>query len=167
MGTKDIFTEEDFTLINREYQSLVDNLLRCNKPEDRELIDKAFQLANKAHINMRRRSGEPYIIHPIAVAKIVNHEIGLGAKSIASALLHDVVEDTEYTLDDIRRHFGDKIASLIDGLTKISGTYNNETNSLQAENFRKMLLTLSDDLRVILIKTADRLHNMRTLASLP
>lgn len=167
MGKKDIFTEEDFTLINREYESLITNLLRCNKPGDKELIGKAFDLANKAHINMRRRSGEPYIIHPIEVAKIVNHEIGLGAKSIASALLHDVVEDTEYTLDDIKMHFGDKIASIIDGLTKISGTYNNENNSLQAENFRKMLLTLSDDLRVILIKTADRLHNMRTLDSLP
>jgi len=167
MGKKDIFTEEDFTLINREYKELINNLLRCNKPGDKELIGKAFDLANKAHINMRRRSGEPYIIHPIEVAKIVNHEIGLGAKSIASALLHDVVEDTEYTLDDIRMHFGDKIASIIDGLTKISGTYNNENNSLQAENFRKMLLTLSDDLRVILIKTADRLHNMRTLDSLP
>ncbi len=167
MGKKDIFTEDDFTLINREYEELIENLLRCDKPGDRELIGKAFDLANKAHINMRRRSGEPYIIHPIEVAKIVNHEIGLGAKSIASALLHDVVEDTEYTLDDIRMHFGDKIASIIDGLTKISGTYNNENNSLQAENFRKMLLTLSDDLRVILIKTADRLHNMRTLDSLP
>jgi GTP pyrophosphokinase len=167
MGKKDIFTEEDFTLINREYESLLNHLLRCNKPGDKELIGKAFDMANKAHINMRRRSGEPYIIHPIEVAKIVNHEIGLGAKSIASALLHDVVEDTEYTLDDIKMHFGDKIASIIDGLTKISGTYNNENNSLQAENFRKMLLTLSDDLRVILIKTADRLHNMRTLDSLP
>lgn len=167
MGKKDIFTEEDFALINSEYESLLKNLLRCNKPEDRELIGKAFDLANKAHYNMRRRSGEPYIIHPIEVAKIVNHEIGLGAKSIASALMHDVVEDTEYTLEDIRRHFGDKITSIVDGLTKISGTYNNETNSLQAENFRKMLLTLSDDLRVILIKTADRLHNMRTLDSLP
>lgn len=167
MGKKDIFTEDDFTLINREYEELIKNLLRCDKPGDMELIGKAFDLANKAHINMRRRSGEPYIIHPIEVAKIVNHEIGLGAKSIASALLHDVVEDTEYTLDDIRMHFGVKIASIIDGLTKISGTYNNENNSLQAENFRKMLLTLSDDLRVILIKTADRLHNMRTLDSLP
>jgi len=167
MGKKDVFTEEDFTLINQEYEALIKNLLRCDKPEDRELIGKAFDLANKAHINMRRRSGEPYIIHPIEVAKIVNHEIGLGAKSIASALLHDVVEDTDYTLEDITRYFGEKISSIIDGLTKISGTYNNESNSLQAENFRKMLLTLSDDLRVILIKTADRLHNMRTLDSLP
>jgi len=102
---------------------------------------------------MRRKSGEPYIIHPIAVAKIVNQEIGLGAKSITAALLHDVVEDTDYTLEDVDRDFGPKIASMIDGLTKISGTYNKEnSSSLQAENFRKMLLTLSDDLRVILIK---------------
>lgn len=167
MVKKDVFTEDDFALINREFDSLINNLIRCNKPEDKELITRAFDLANKAHLNMRRRSGEPYIIHPIEVAKIVNREIGLGAKSIACALMHDVVEDTEYTLEEIRVLFGDKIASIIDGLTKISGTYNNENNSLQAENFRKMLLTLSDDLRVILIKTADRLHNMRTLDSLP
>ncbi|HUS87007.1 MAG TPA: RelA/SpoT family protein [Bacteroidales bacterium] len=167
MGKRDIFTEEDIALINKEYDSLINNLVRCKKKEDKQLIKKAFDLANKAHLNMRRRSGEPYIIHPIQVAKIVNWEIGLGAKSIASALLHDVVEDTEYTLEDIHNHFGEKIASIIDGLTKISGTYNNETSSMQAENFRKMLLTLSDDLRVILIKTADRLHNMRTLESLP
>jgi GTP pyrophosphokinase len=168
MGTKDIFDEEDEKLIQDEYNSLVNNLLRCNKPGDREQIEKAFKIANEAHWNMRRKSGEPYIIHPIAVAKIVNQEIGLGAKSITVALLHDVVEDTDYTLEDVRRDFGPKIASLIDGLTKISGTYNNEnSSSLQAENFRKMLLTLSDDLRVILIKIADRLHNMRTLDSMP
>lgn len=167
MVKKDVFTEEDFTLINREFGALINNLVRCIKPEDIELITRAFELANKAHLNMRRRSGEPYIIHPIEVAKIVNWEIGLGSKAIACALMHDVVEDTEYTLEDIRGLFGEKIASIIDGLTKISGTYNSENNSLQAENFRKMLLTLSDDLRVILIKTADRLHNMRTLDSLP
>jgi len=168
MGNKDIFDEEDKNLIKAEYESLVNNLVRCNKPGDRELIDKAFKLANEAHWNMRRKSGEPYVIHPIAVAKIVNQEIGLGAKSIAVSLLHDVVEDTEYTLEDIEREFDPKIASLIDGLTKISGTYNKEnSSSLQAENFRKMLLTISDDLRVILIKIADRLHNMRTLDSMP
>jgi len=117
---------------------------------------------------MRRKSGEPYIIHPICVARIVNQEIGLGAKSIATALLHDVVEDTGYSLDDIEKEFGPKIASLIDGLTKISGTYNKgSSSSMQAENFRRMLLTISDDLRVILIKIADRLHNMRTLDSMP
>jgi GTP diphosphokinase / guanosine-3',5'-bis(diphosphate) 3'-diphosphatase len=168
MGNKDIFDEEDKNRIQTEYDSLVQNLLRCSKEGDRELIDKAFRIANEAHWNMRRKSGEPYIIHPISVAKIVNQEIGLGASSIATALLHDVVEDTEYSLDDIKREFGPKIASLIDGLTKISGTYNKEnSSSLQAENFRKMLLTLSDDLRVILIKIADRLHNMRTLDSMP
>jgi GTP diphosphokinase / guanosine-3',5'-bis(diphosphate) 3'-diphosphatase len=168
MANKDVFDDEDVQRINTEYESLVGNLIRCNKPGDRELIDKAFKIANEAHWNMRRKSGEPYVIHPICVAKIVNQEIGLGARSIATALLHDVVEDTEYTLNDIEREFGPKIASLIDGLTKISGTYNKETStSMQAENFRKMLLTLSDDLRVILIKIADRLHNMRTLESMP
>ncbi len=168
MGNKDIFDEEDKERIQVEYDSLVNHLIKCNKPGDRELIDEAFKIANEAHWNMRRKSGEPYIIHPISVAKIVNQEIGLGAKSIAVALLHDVVEDTEYSLEDVEREFGPKIASLIDGLTKISGTYNKEnSSSLQAENFRKMLLTLSDDLRVILIKIADRLHNMRTLDSMP
>jgi GTP diphosphokinase / guanosine-3',5'-bis(diphosphate) 3'-diphosphatase len=168
MGNKDIFDEEDRKNIQAEYDGLVDNLIRCNKAGDREMIDRAFKIANEAHWNMRRKSGEPYIIHPISVAKIVNREIGLGAKSIAVALLHDVVEDTEYSLEDIDREFGPKISSLIDGLTKISGTYNKEnSSSLQAENFRKMLLTLSDDLRVILIKIADRLHNMRTLNSMP
>jgi guanosine-3',5'-bis(diphosphate) 3'-pyrophosphohydrolase len=168
MGSKDVFDEEDINLIQKEYDSLVNNLLRCNQAGDRELIDKAFNIAKKAHWNMRRKSGEPYIIHPISVAKIVNREIGLGARSIATALLHDVVEDTEYSLDDVKRDFGEKIASLIDGLTKISGTYDKGTSSsMQAENFRRMLLTLSDDLRVILIKIADRLHNMRTLESMP
>jgi GTP diphosphokinase / guanosine-3',5'-bis(diphosphate) 3'-diphosphatase len=168
MGNKDIFDDEDRNRIQTEYDSLVNNLLRCNKPGDLELIEKAFGIANEAHWNMRRKSGEPYIIHPISVAKIVNREIGLGASSIAVALLHDVVEDTEYSLENVERDFGPKIRSLIDGLTKISGTYNKEnSSSLQAENFRKMLLTLSDDLRVILIKIADRLHNMRTLDSMP
>jgi len=168
MGNKDVFDEEDRQRIQTEYEGLVNHLIRCNKEGDKEMIDKAFRIANEAHWNMRRKSGEPYIIHPISVAKIVNQEIGLGAKSIATALLHDVVEDTEYSLEDIDREFGPKISSLIDGLTKISGTYNKEnSSSLQAENFRKMLLTLSDDLRVILIKIADRLHNMRTLDSMP
>ena len=168
MGTKDFFDDEDKNIIQAEYDSLVNNLIRCSKPGDREMIEKAFRIANEAHWNMRRKSGEPYIIHPISVARIVNQEIGLGAKSITTALLHDVVEDTDYTLEDVNRDFGPKITSLIDGLTKISGTYNKEnTASMQAENFRKMLLTLSDDMRVILIKIADRLHNMRTLESMP
>ncbi len=162
-----LFSADDVRQIEAEYKLLTDNLYRCNKPGDRELIDKAFRFANEAHREMYRNSGEPYIIHPIVVARIVNQEIGLGAKSVAAALLHDVVEDTDITLEEIDKEFGPKIASLIDGLTKISGTYNKETNSLQAENFRKMLLTLSDDFRVILIKIADRLHNMRTLDAMP
>ena len=162
-----ILTPEDIGRIDSEYRLLTDNLYRCDKPGDRELIDKAFRFANEAHRDMYRNSGEPYIIHPINVARIVNQEIGLGAKSVAAALLHDVVEDTGIPLEEISKQFGPKIASLIDGLTKISGTYNKETNSLQAENFRKMLMTLSDDFRVILIKIADRLHNMRTLDSMP
>lgn len=166
MINKDIFDEEDIKRINEEYELLTGNLYRCDKPGDREMIEKAFRLANEAHWNMRRKSGEPYIIHPIAVARIVNQEIGLGAKSITAALLHDVVEDTGANLKDIEAAFGPKIASLIDGLTKISETYNKENSSLQAENFRKMLLTISDDIRVIMIKIADRLHNMRTLDSL-
>jgi GTP pyrophosphokinase len=167
MGTKDIFDEEDIKHIQTEYESLINNLLRCNKPGDREQIEKAFKIANEAHWNMRRKDGTPYIIHPISVAKIVNQEIGLGAKSITVALLHDVVEDTDYPLENVEREFGPKIASLIDGLTKISGTYDkSSSSSMQAENFRKMLLTISDDLRVILIKIADRLHNMRTLDSM-
>jgi len=162
-----IFTEEDISRIEAEYKSLTDSLYRCDKPSDRVLIDKAFRFANEAHRDMRRNSGDPYIIHPISVARIVNQEIGLGAKSVAAALMHDVVEDTDVTLETVEKEFGPKIATLIDGLTKISGTYSKETTSMQAENFRKMLMTLSDDIRVILIKIADRLHNMRTLESMP
>ncbi|NLE36244.1 MAG: bifunctional (p)ppGpp synthetase/guanosine-3',5'-bis(diphosphate) 3'-pyrophosphohydrolase [Bacteroidales bacterium] len=162
-----IFTQEDINRIESEFRLLTENLYRCDNPGDRELIEKAFRFANEAHRDMYRNSGEPYVIHPINVARIVNHEIGLGARSVAAALLHDVVEDTGVPLEEITNQFGPKIASLIDGLTKISGTYNKETNSLQAENFRKMLMTLSDDFRVILIKIADRLHNMRTLDSMP
>jgi GTP diphosphokinase / guanosine-3',5'-bis(diphosphate) 3'-diphosphatase len=167
MVDKNVFDDEDVKRISEEYELLMNNLYRCDKAGDREMIEKAFKIANEAHWNMRRKSGEPYVIHPIAVARIVNQEIGLGAKSITAALLHDVVEDTEATLKDIEKEFGEKIASLIDGLTKISGTYNKENSSLQAENFRRMLLTISDDIRVILIKIADRLHNMRTLDSMP
>ena len=123
-------------------------------------------MSQEAHKNMRRRSGEPYIFHPLAVAQICVEEIGLGTTSIVSALLHDVVEDTEMEIEDIERHFGKKVARIIDGLTKISGVFDYGT-SQQAENFRKMLLTLSDDVRVILVKLADRLHNMRTLDSMP
>lgn len=168
MANKDVFDEEDDRLIDAEFKSLMNNLRRCDKPGDRELIEKAFAFANNAHRNMRRKSGEPYIIHPVNVAKIANHEIGLGATSIVASLLHDVVEDTDYTVADIEKIFGTKVASIINGLTKISGTYKKETStSMQAENFRRMLLTISDDLRVILIKIADRLHNMRTIDAMP
>ncbi|GET33309.1 GTP pyrophosphokinase [Prolixibacter bellariivorans] len=151
----------------RYIQDLFDDLLKSfNRPvtdEAKALILKAFNFANKAHMGVRRKSGEPYILHPIAVAKIVTSEIGLGAKSATAAILHDVVEDTDYSLQDIENMFGKKVANLVDGLTKLSGTF----DSKQAVNFRKMLLTLSDDVRVILIKLADRLHNMRTLDSMP
>ncbi len=157
-------TETDY--VQERFEDLLRSCNRCDSQEDRELIEKAFRVANDAHKGAKRKSGEPYIIHPIAVAKIVTYEIGLGAKSVASALLHDVVEDTDYTIEDMENLFGKKIASIIEGLTKISGVFGKNT-SLQAENFRKILLTLSEDVRVIIIKLADRLHNMRTLEALP
>ncbi len=153
------------TQIEAEFKSIFKGCKGCKTTENKKLIIKAFNLANDAHKNMRRRSGEPYIFHPISVAQICVDEIGLGTKSVVCALLHDVVEDTDYTIEDIRNLFGKKIATIIDGLTKISGVF--EQESQQAENFRKMLLTLSEDVRVILIKLADRLHNMRTLDSMP
>lgn len=163
MGT---LTPEEEREIQYQYEQLLTNCTRCDKQEDWNTIEKAFKIAFEGHKEMRRRSGEPYILHPIAVARIVTEELGLGVKSIVAALLHDVVEDTDYTLEEIERNFGPKIAMIIDGLTKIGEMYDSNS-SLQAENFRKMLLTLSDDVRVILIKLADRLHNMRTLASMP
>lgn len=152
--------------IARRYKDMLRNTYRKLSESDKELIRKAFDLAVDAHKEQRRKTGEPYIFHPIAVAQIVADEIGLGATSIACALMHDVVEDTEYTLKDIERLFGQKIAKIIDGLTKIS-VLNNQELSIQSENFKKLLLTLSEDVRVILIKIADRLHNMRTLAYMP
>ncbi|MEE0911889.1 MAG: HD domain-containing protein, partial [Paludibacteraceae bacterium] len=160
-------TEEEQQLIEREYQALINDYLSSNHRQKVEKIEKAFRFACKAHQGVRRRSGEPYILHPIAVARIVAGEIGLGSTSICSSLLHDVVEDTEYTVEDIKNLFGEKIASIVDGLTKISGGVFGEKASAQAENFRKLLLTMSEDIRVVLIKMADRLHNMRTLASMP
>jgi GTP pyrophosphokinase len=159
-----ILTEEDIE-IKQAFEDLLANCTRCNKKGDRAMIRKAFKISMDAHKGMTRKSGEPYILHPISVAKIVAKEMGLGARSVSCALLHDVVEDTDYTIEDIENMFGKKVASIIDGLTKISGVFDSNT-SLQVENFRKMLLTLSDDVRVILIKLADRLHNMRTLDSL-
>ena len=140
--------------------------MKSNHRRKVDRITKAFEFAKQAHAGVKRRSGEPYIMHPIAVARIVCREMGLGSTSICSALLHDVVEDTEYTVEDMRNMFGDKIAQIVDGLTKISGGVFGEKASAQAENFRKLLLTMSDDIRVILIKIADRLHNMRTLGSM-
>lgn len=156
----------DEEIIQKNFDGFIKVCNLCDNPENEKLITKAFKFASDAHKGMKRKSGEPYILHPVEVAKIVNQEIGLGVKSVVSALLHDVVEDTEVTLEDIDNIFGPKIASIIDGLTKISGVFDNKS-SLQAENFRKMLITLSDDVRVILIKLADRLHNMRTLHYLP
>lgn len=174
-------------MIYKEFESLrLASLKRCATQEEYEGVIKAFEFANKAHEGVRRRSGEPYILHPIAVAKVVVQEIGLGYKSIVAALLHDVVEDTEYTVEDISRLFGEKIASLVDGLTKIKSAMDTkhseaaadgilypgkltqiQEKSLQAENFKRILLTLNDDVRVILIKLADRLHNLRTIQYMP
>ena len=161
------YTAEDEKIIKEHWDDLLLSCTKiCRNDEDWNFIKRAFFLAKEAHKGVRRRSGEPYMLHPIAVAKIVIDEIGLGVKSVVAALLHDVVEDTEYTVEDMERIFGPKIASMVDGLTKMSGVFNADTSE-QAEYFRKVLLTLSDDVRVILIKIADRLHNMRTLGSMP
>ena len=162
-----MFTEKDNELIDKEFEVLrLSSLKRCANQGEYETVLKAFDFARAAHNGVRRRSGEPYILHPISVAQIVVQEIGLGYKSIVSALIHDVVEDTEYTIEDIERLFGPKIASLVDGLTKIKSAFDSKTSG-QAENFKRILLTLNDDVRVILIKLADRLHNMRTLDFIP
>ena len=153
-------------MINKAFQEMLSGYLQSNHRKKVEIIERAFKFAREAHKGVRRRSGEPYILHPIAVARIVSHEIGLGSTSICAALLHDVVEDTDYTVDDIESQFGKKIAQIVDGLTKISGGIFGDRASAQAENFRKLLLTMNNDIRVILIKMADRLHNMRTLGSM-
>ncbi|MBR3067800.1 MAG: bifunctional (p)ppGpp synthetase/guanosine-3',5'-bis(diphosphate) 3'-pyrophosphohydrolase [Prevotella sp.] len=154
-------------MISEAYERLINDYLNSRHRKKVDLITKAFNFARQAHKGVRRLSGEPYIMHPIAVAQIVCSEIGLGSTSICSALLHDVVEDTDYTVEDIENMFGSKIAQIVDGLTKISGGIFGEQASAQAENFKKLLLTMSEDIRVILIKIADRLHNMRTLESQP
>ena len=159
--------EDENAYIENQYQEMLAIYKKSAHRQKIELIDKAFRFAVDAHQGVRRRSGEPYILHPISVARIVAEEIGLGSTSICAALLHDVVEDTEYTVEDIEERFGKKIAQIVDGLTKISGGVFGEQASKQAENFRKLLLTMSEDIRVVLIKMADRLHNMRTLASMP
>lgn len=166
------FTQQDYEVIARDYADLKEAAKkRCADMTELEVVQKAFEFANEAHKGVRRRSGEPYILHPIAVAKIVVSKIGLGYKSIVAALLHDVVEDTDYTVDDIRNLFGEKVATIVDGLTKIKTVLDNEDKatqkSIQAENFKRILLTLNDDVRVVLIKLADRLHNCRTIEYMP
>ncbi len=172
MGSISEFTQQDHEIIAREYADLKESARkRCAGQSELDIIQKAFDFANEAHKGVRRRSGEPYILHPIAVAKIVVSNIGLGYKSIVAALLHDVVEDTTYTVDDIRSLFGDKVATIVEGLTKIKTVLDNEDKavrkSMQAENFKRILLTLNDDVRVVLIKLADRLHNCRTIEFMP
>jgi GTP pyrophosphokinase len=155
--------------ILKRYRKLLRLAKKSRDDLDKKQIRKAFNVALEAHKEMRRKSGEPYIYHPIAVAQIVAEEMGLGTVSIVSALLHDTVEDTEITLDDIDNMFGQKVCRIIDGLTKMSGIldYSDPNYSIQAENFRKMMLSLSEDVRVILVKLADRLHNMRTMQFMP
>lgn len=152
--------------IKQQLEALINACPKCQSEENTKMIYKAFDIANEAHQGMRRRSGEPYIYHPLAVARICVEEIGLTTKGAVAALLHDVVEDTDLTIDDIKTMFGEKIATIVDGLTKLEGAFE-QSGSQQAENFRKLLLTMIDDVRVILIKLADRLHNMRTLDSMP
>ncbi len=159
----DVEIEKENAAIARAYKELLKISYRSLSADDKKLIRKAFDTAVDAHKEQRRKSGEAYIFHPIAVAKIVAFEIGLDATSIAAALLHDVVEDTAYSLDDIEQMFGETVARIVNGLTKISSLQKDMDISMQAENFRKMLLTLNDDVRVIIIKIADRLHNMQTL----
>ena len=177
MSSVSKFTIKDYNLIRKEWEKLfISAAQRCRDEEELSMVKKAFDFANQAHRNVRRRSGEPYMLHPIQVAEIVIDEIWLGYKSISAALLHDVVEDTNYTLDDIRNLFGDDIALLVDGLTKIKTVLDNEdrkrgpissTESIEAENLKRILLTLNDDVRVVLIKLADRLHNCRTIEFMP
>jgi len=159
--------DADEKLVNDAFQRLLDSYLSSRHRKKVDIITKAFNFARQAHKGVRRLSGEPYIMHPIAVAQIACEEVGLGSTSICAALLHDVVEDTDYTTEDLANIFGPKIAQIVDGLTKISGGIFGEQASAQAENFKKLLLTMSEDIRVILIKICDRLHNMRTLASQP
>ncbi len=166
MEDSKLLQQTDDEMIDQAFRELLDSYLATKHRKKVEIITKAFNFAREAHKGVKRRSGEPYIMHPIAVARIVCEEIGLGSTSICAALLHDVVEDTDYTVEDISNLFGPKIAQIVDGLTKISGGIFGDRASAQAENFKKLLLTMSDDIRVILIKIADRLHNMRTLGSM-
>ncbi len=165
---KNIYSEEECNaMVEAAFQRLIDSYLASPHRKKTDIITKAFNFARQAHKGVKRLSGEPYIMHPLAVAQIACEEMGLGSTSISAALLHDVVEDTDYTVEDMENIFGAKIAQIVDGLTKISGGIFGEQASAQAENFKKLLLTMSDDIRVILIKICDRLHNMRTLDSQP
>ncbi len=166
------FTQHDYDVIARDYADFWEAVRkRCDNEEELNTVQRAYEFANQAHKDVRRRSGDPYILHPIAVAKIVVNDIGLGHESICAALLHDVVEDTSYSVDDIRNVFGDRIAVLVDGLTKMKFILDNDVKennkSLHAENFKRILLLLNDDVRVVLIKLADRLHNCRTIEFMP
>lgn len=158
-----LYSPDEEQCIDEAFGRLIDSYLKTRHRRKTAIITKAFEFARQAHYGVRRYSGEPYILHPLAVAQIIASEIGLGSTSICAALLHDVLEDTDYTIDDIRNVFGDKIAQLVDGLTKIAGGKFGDKASEQAESLKKLLLTMSDDIRVVIIKIADRLHNMRTL----
>ena len=171
MGEQKLTDQEreaaDAKMVDDAFKHLLDSYLASRHRKKVDIITKAFNFARQAHKGVRRLSGEPYIMHPIAVAQIACSEMGLGSTSISAALLHDVVEDTDYTVEDIQNMFGPKIAQIVDGLTKISGGIFGSQASAQAENFKKLLLMMSDDIRVILIKICDRLHNMRTLDGQP
>ena len=156
---------DDEKMVSEAFEQLLQTYLNSPHRRKADLIERAYNFAKQAHKGVRRLSGEPYIMHPIAVAQIACGEIGLGSTSICAALLHDVVEDTDYTVEDISNLFSPKIAQIVDGVTKISGGIFGDQASLQAENFKKLLITMSDDIRVILVKLSDRLHNMRTLGS--
>ena len=171
------FNDDDYRQIEAAWAILEKSARqRCRDEKELAVVRRAYEFANDAHKNVRRRSGEPYMLHPLAVAQIVVDDIGLGYKSISAALLHDVVEDTDFTVEDLRKLFGEKISSLVDGLTKIKTVLDNEekhgpgdvySRSIQAENFKRILLTMGDDVRVVLIKLADRLHNCRTIDYMP
>ena len=160
-----LYTDADRVLIQRAYRKLLRTINKKATQEDRADIRRAYEMAVEAHARQRRKSGEPYILHPIEVARICVEEIGLGPTAVVCALLHDVVEDTDVSLTEVRKEFGNKIAMIVDGLTKLDGLYNVE--SPQAENFKKVVSTLVQDVRVVLIKMADRLHNLRTIDSMP
>ena len=162
---KRVWNKEEEFLINSSFKKLQKKAEDRYGKGDEARVSQAFELANEAHSGIRRKSGEPYILHPIAVARIVSEEIGLGTNSIIAALLHDTIEDTDLKLEDIEDRFDRQIARIIDGLTKIAPVFDVQTSD-QAENFRKLLLTLTDDIRVVLIKIADRLHNMRTMQAM-